>query len=109
MSTQDEFLYDEDDAIAFIRNYLPQELKEKYSDDDLNYVVDLIYEFYDEKGYLDDNNVSDETTVDIDEEELTGFVIKQAKKDKVGTFTPEEVVLIVQAELAYCDSINMFD
>ena len=43
--SKEEMIYDEDDAVRFIRNYLPQELKEKFSDDDNNYIVDLIYEF----------------------------------------------------------------
>jgi hypothetical protein len=47
MSTNnDELLYDEDDSVKFIQNYLPQELKGKFSNDDINYIVDLIYDFY---------------------------------------------------------------
>jgi len=67
-ANEEEFLpYDDDEAIKFIRNQIPQELKEKFSDDDLNYLIDLIYEFYEEKGFLDD----DDTEVDIDLDELT--------------------------------------
>ena len=55
MSQQDDlFDYDEGDSVKFIRNYLPQELKEKFSDDDINYIIDLIYEYYEEKGFIDD-------------------------------------------------------
>jgi DNA-directed RNA polymerase specialized sigma54-like protein len=109
MSTQDnEMLYDEDDAVKFIRNYLPQELKEKFSDDDINYIVDLIYEFYDTKGFLDDERQDDED-VEIDEDELVDFVVKNAIKDEVGKFEPEDIIFVVQGELGYCDSINMFD
>ena len=55
MSQQDDlFDYDEGDSVKFIRNYLPQELKEKFSDDDINYIIDLIYEYYEEKGFMDD-------------------------------------------------------
>ena len=93
MSTNnDELLYDEDDSVKFIQNYLPQELKGKFSNDDINYIVDLIYDFY-----------------EIDEEEVVNYVIKNAQKDGVGKFEPEEITFIVQGELEYCDSINMFD
>ena len=55
MSTNnDELLYDEDDSVKFIQNYLPQELKGKFSNDDINYIVDLIYDFYESNGMLDD-------------------------------------------------------
>lgn len=108
MSENEEFVYDEEDSVKFIQNYLPQELKGKFSDDDINYIVDLIYDFYDSKGYLSEDE-EDEKDVEIDEDELVEYVIKNAKKDGVGKFEPEEIVFIVQGELAYCDSIDMFD
>ena len=105
-ANEEEFLpYDDDEAIKFIRNQIPQELKEKFSDDDLNYLIDLIYEFYDEKGYLND----DDTEVDIDLDELTAYVVKQSKKDKVGVYTEEEISFVVDAEIAYCDSLGVFE
>ena len=56
MSTNnDELLYDEDDSVKFIQNYLPQELKGKFSNDDINYIVDLIYDYYEANGVLDDD------------------------------------------------------
>lgn len=108
MSTNDDFIYDEEESVKFIQNYLPQELKGKFSNDDINYIVDLIYEFYESKGYMNADPESEEE-VDIDEDELVQFVVKNAQKDKVGKFTAEEVTFIVQGELEYCDSINMFD
>ncbi len=108
MSEKEEFLYDEDESVKFIQNYLPQELKGKFSNDDINYIVDLIYEFYESKGFLNDE-ASDDAEVDIDEDELADFVVKNAKKDGVGKYTPEEIVFIVQGEMEYCDSIHMFD
>ncbi|MDR0430507.1 MAG: hypothetical protein LBH58_08545 [Tannerellaceae bacterium] len=109
MSDKDDlFAYDEDDSVAFIQNYLPQELKGKFSNDDISYIVDLIYDFYDSKGYLDNDN-DDETNVEIDEEELIKYVVKNAKKDGVGKFEPDDITFIVQGELEYCNSLNMFD
>ncbi|MDH6356511.1 hypothetical protein [Parabacteroides sp. PF5-9] len=108
MSDKDDFRYDEDDSVKFIQNYLPQEMKGKCSDDDINYIVDLIYDFYESRGYLSDDE-DDEGDIEIDEDELIAYVVKNAQKDGVGKFEPEEVTFIVQGELAYCDSINMFD
>ena len=107
MSTNnDELLYDEDDSVKFIQNYLPQELKGKFSNDDINYIVDLIYDFYESNVMLDDDG---DDEIEIDEEEVVNYVIKNAQKDGVGKFEPEEITFIVQGELEYCDSINMFD
>lgn len=107
MSTNnDELLYDEDDSVKFIQNYLPQELKGKFSNDDINYIVDPIHDFYESNGILDDDG---DDEIEIDEEEVVNYVIKNAQKDGVGKFEPEEITFIVQGELEYCDSINIFD
>lgn len=108
MNENTEIIYDEDESIKFIENYLPQELKGKFSHDDITYIVDLIYEFYESKGFMDENS-DDEGDVEIDEDELTDFVVKNALKDGVGKYTPEEISFIVQGEMGYCDSIHMFD
>ena len=52
----DEFLLeDEDDekTIEFIKNYLPQEIKGKYSDDELYYILDLIVDYLKNQPLLD--------------------------------------------------------
>ncbi|MDD6210652.1 MAG: hypothetical protein PUB21_08620 [Bacteroidales bacterium] len=109
MSDQDDvLLYNDDDSLEFIKKQLPAEMKQKFSDDDINYIVDLIYDYYESKGYFD-NDLDDEAEIEIDEDELIAYVIKNAKKDGVGTFTEEEVSAIVEGELAYCDSIDLFD
>lgn len=104
MSDKDDLIYDEDESVKFIQNYLPQELKGKFSNDDINYIVDLIYDFYESRGYL-----NDDADIEIDEDELIEYVVKNAQKDGVGKFDPEAIGFIVQGELEYCDSINMFD
>lgn len=106
--SQDLIQYDEDDAVKFIRNYLPQEVKDKYSDDDINYVIDIIYEFYDDKGLMDDD-VSDDAIVDIDEDEMVAYVLKNTKKDKIKDFSQEDISFIIQGEIAYCESIGIFE
>ena len=109
MSEKDDMLiYDEDDSVKFIQNYLPQEMKGKFSNDDINYIVDLVYDFYESKGFMNEDPEKD-ADVEIDEEELIAYVIKNAKKDGVGKFEAEEISFIVQGELEYCDSINMLE
>jgi len=108
MTTDLDPMYDEDDAVKHIQNFLPQEMKGKFTDDEINYVIDVIYEFYEEKGLLDEN-VSDEDVVDIDEDELIQFVHKNTKKDKIRDFSEEEITFIIQGELDYCESLDIFE
>ena len=95
--------------VAFIRNYIPQELKELLSDDDIVYFVDLIYDYYESRGYLGDDVIDEEEAIEIDEEELLNYVVRNAQKDGVGKFEPDQIRFIVQGELEYCESINLFD
>lgn len=98
MSDKDDLIYDEDESVKFIQNYLPQELKGKFSNDDINYIVDLIYDFYESRGYLNDD-ADDDADIEIDEDELIEYVVKNAQKDGVGKFDPEAIGFIVQGNL----------
>ncbi len=100
------FEYDEDESIVFIQNHLPEEMKGKFSDDEINYVVDLIYEFYESEGFFDSDNDDD---IEIDIDELLDFVIKNAGKDNIRDFSEDELESIVAGELAYCDTLNIFE
>ena len=64
-SIDDELLLDEQEnrrEIAFIRRQLPSELKERWTDDDLQWMLDTIVDSYVESGVLD----TDAAEVDIE-------------------------------------------
>ena len=90
MATDNEFLLeDEDDekTIEFIKNYLPQDLKEKFTDDDLYYIFDLIVEYYTNSGCLD---------AQPDEE----------GEDGMGPYEPDDVFFVVQGEMEYGNQLG---
>lgn len=103
----DSIEYDEDDAVKYIQKYLPQEMNGKFSDDDINYIIDIVYDFYESKGLMDE--IDEDTTIDIDEDEMIQYILKYTKKDKVNNFSEEDIAIIVQGELAYCESIGIFE
>jgi len=103
----DPIEYDEDDAVKYIQNYLPQDMKGKFSNDDINYIIDIVYDFYDSKGLMDDANK--DATMEIDEDEMIQYILKYTKKDKINDFSADEVTAIVQGELAYCESLGIFE
>lgn len=100
---KDPLEYDDEAAIAFIQKQIPQEMQGRLKDDDYYYLLDTIYDYYDKKGYLKD----DEETVDIDLDELSDFVFKAAVKEM--QISREEVGFFVDAEIAYCDTLGVFD
>ena len=111
MGQEDDFLLsDADDVktIEFIRNYLPQELKDKFSEDELYYFLDLIDEYYSESGILDAQPDAD-GYVDIDLEQVVEYIVQEAKKDEVGEYDPEEILFVVQGEMAYGNSLGQVE
>ena len=88
---------DDEKTIAYIRERLPQDLKEKFSDDEFYYFLDTIYDYYEKSGILDSNN----EYVDIDIDEIARFIVKEAKKNNIGEYDAEEIFFIVEGELAY--------
>ena len=108
MGTMDEFLQDDLDdekTIEFIKNYLPQDLKEKFSDDELYYFLDVIDEYYVESGILDAQPDKD-GYIDIDLEKIVDYIIKEARKDEMGEYDPEDLLFVVQGEMEYTDSLG---
>ena len=101
MSTfEEDLLRDAEDdrlTVEYIKSYLPQELKERFSEEELYYFIDVLGEFYVD---LLDKHSGDED-IDIDVEEVALFLARQAKKDKMGDFDPEELRWVVDGELEY--------
>lgn len=97
--------FDEDDAIKFIRATLPSEINGKYDDDEILYVIDVIWDWYEKNGYLSiDASVTDEETTDVDA--LVAYVRKEISKDREIMMDPADVDLIVKGELQYEESIE---
>jgi uncharacterized protein YpuA (DUF1002 family) len=92
----------EEDAqeVAYILNELPQDLKDKFTEDNIYYLIDLMLE------YFSDAEADAEGYVDIDVDEVAKHLVEQSKKDKVGDFRVEDVFFVVQAELDYNESLD---
>ena len=104
-SFEEDLLLDAEDdrkTVEYIQNYLPQELKDKFTEEELYYFIDVIGEYYVD---LLDKHSGDED-IDIDVEEVAKYVANQAKKDKMGEFDPEDLRWVVDGELEYGESIE---
>jgi hypothetical protein len=100
-SLDEEIRLDEEEnrrELAFIRTQLPLDVKKFYSDKDILYMMDLIVDYYYTSGILE----SKEDEVEIDLEEVAGYVCKRAKDEGFcSSFNPAEVFFIVQADLDF--------
>ena len=95
------FEYDDEMAVKFIRNFLPMDLKDRFTDDTLYYMLDVMCEFYEKQDWLANEDE------EMEEEELVQFIINQSKKDEIGRFSEEEIRLVLTAEGAYCDTLDL--
>lgn len=106
MKTQEDdmLVYDEDEAVKFILGQLPEDAKSRITDDMIEYVLDVVYDFYDENGLIDEDS-TDEAS--IDEEEMFKYILKFSKKDKMG-LTEDDVQLILDGEFEYGKSLGIY-
>ncbi len=84
----------------FIVATLPSELKDKFTRDDLFYIMDAIVEYYYESGVLE-AQPDDDGYVDIDLQAVAEHVCRKAAEDGRGPFDAEEVFFVVQADMDF--------
>ena len=101
---EDLLIYDEDEAVAFILESLPEEMKKRITQDEVDYILDVMVDYYDSKGYIDEDSTEEAS---IDEEEMYEFISKAVKKDKMD-ISEEEIDLILQGEYEYGVSIGVY-
>lgn len=97
-------MFEEKDALAYMRTTLGSEIADLYSDDDLLNVVDAIWDYYEENGLLDLDVDDDDEPIPVDE--LYDYVKRMMRKDKGCIIKPEHIETIVDAELAYEEFIE---
>ena len=99
--------FDEDEAIKFIRQALQQDKSDEISDDEILYIIDCIWDWYEKNGYLEINaDVTDEEELHVDD--LTAYVVKELRRAKELNVSAEDAETIVKAELQYEESIEDF-
>ena len=107
MSTfEEDLLLDAEDdrkTVEYIQAYLPQELKEKFTEDELYYFIDVIGEYY---ADLLDKHSGDDDSIDVDVEDVAAYVARQARKDKMGTYSAEDLCWVVNGELEDGESLE---
>lgn len=104
-TTEDDLLvYDEDEAVKFILDYIPAESKERINEEKIEYVLDVVYDFYDENGLIDEDSTEEAS---IDEEEMFKYILKNSQKDKM-ELNEEDIQLILDGEFEYGKSIGIY-
>ncbi len=101
----DNSTFDEDRAVEFIRATLSEDISGRYSDDDILYVIDIIWDYYEKKGLLSLDNIDTEDEL-LDTDDLVTFVKKELSADNGNKMDVDNVKYIVKGELAYEESLE---
>lgn len=95
---EDELLDDaqhDAQAVAYMYAHLPQEMQEKFTEENLYYCLDLI------ETYLTEKVDFTQEEVELDLEEITKYILDVAKKDAYESLEEEGVYLAVNAYFDY--------
>ena len=98
-------IYDENKAVEQINDALREKGRNTYSEDEILNVIDMIWDYYEENGLLE---IDDDFEADEDEDissELCDYIARMLKKDRDAQIKSEDIPVIVEAELAYEDSV----
>lgn len=104
----DELMLDaEQDAkiVAYIASQLSEELRKTYDEETLYYIHDLYEECLSETDILEAEPDKD-GYVEIAPEAVVDYIIKIAKKDKMGPFDADDLIRIVEAELDFLENLE---
>ncbi len=100
-----DLIFDDDECIDFIYSWIPEQDRKHLLKDDIQFVLDGIYEFYESKGLVEEDTTEE---ADIDEDELYDFV-KQYAKDNNVKISGEDIQLILEGEYEYGLEKGIYD
>ena len=97
--------FDENDAISFIRSYVPEAIKNKYSDDDILLLIDTMFDYF-EKGDEDEVLYDDDVVDEYNINEIVKYVKKNLRKDPDNQIEVDDIKYLVQGELEYENTLE---
>lgn len=98
---------DDTECIKYILNHIPSEFKPVITEDDVQYVLDLICDYYTEMNLLDDENDKEEESY-IAEEEMFQYIRKIINKEKIITISDDALQAILDQEFNYGIEIGIY-
>ena len=94
----------EEDAkdVAFIQNYMGVENRDLFTEEHIYYCLDVLLEYLDNLN----ENADDDGFIDIDTEEIAKHIQKKAKKEGMGPYELDALILLIDAELEYNEQLD---
>ncbi|MCQ2192290.1 MAG: hypothetical protein MJZ23_05430 [Paludibacteraceae bacterium] len=106
---EDQFEWLDKEAIAYIKKNIFPEYRGKLTDNQIQYILDCEYDYYEDLGYFDDDNDEDRN-VEIDEDEVFEAVCKRVETDGRIEELPSDIIgAILDANYQFCIETGVFD
>lgn len=88
--------------VAFIQNYMGSENRELFTEEDIYYCLDVLLEYLDKLN----DDADEDGFIDIDTEEIAKHIQKKAKKEGMGPYELDALILLIDAELEYNEQLE---
>ncbi|MBP5456117.1 MAG: hypothetical protein J6Y37_06430 [Paludibacteraceae bacterium] len=103
----DDIEYNENEAIDFIMKRMPKELKASVKRDDVDYLLEVIYDFYEEQGFLSEGDENAE--VEINEQDMVNYLTDRVAADGRSEEISENLIdEVLDGEYEYCKSKGIY-
>jgi len=102
--------FDDSEAIDFILKNLPSKFKDQIEAADIQYVLDLIIDYYEDNNLLDDNQGSNSTVSEatIAEDDMFYTINKIVKKEEAVDLNEDQLQAILEGEYQFGLSIGIY-
>lgn len=90
-------------VVSYIQQHLPSEISNKFSEEQLYYILDIIAEYYTEEGVFDND---EDGYVDVNVDDVANYIAQKSKKEHFGSFEIDDLIAIVEAELDFEEQLE---
>ncbi len=91
--------FDESEALRYMSEALSEAREGEMQEDDLYLILDSVWDYYDEKGFLDLNDDSD---ANLETDDLAAYVVKALKRaGSPESGNPDRIRTAILGELSY--------
>ena len=84
------------EEVNYVRSHISPELQAKFDDEQIQYFVDVIFE------YIDSKDEDEEIVVD----DVAQYVVAQAKKEEFGVFSRDDSSAVGDADLDFLEGVE---
>ena len=98
--------FDDSEAIDFILKHLPIDVKGRVTDDDVQYVLDLICDYYDDNDLVEDDDQVQEAS--IAEDDMFNNIWASIVREKVVDIDREALTAILDGEYEYGKVLGIY-